>query len=351
MQTSFQDKDVTVLLKDLTGCIKPMPTEEREKLIQSGTHYSEMLPLEYVPSEHYIEMYEKSLIENAKKTANSVGVLAMNIYSIAKENEPIVLVSLARAGIPAAVLIKRYLEHRFHIDVKHYAISIIRDKGIDKNAMSYILDRHGPENIFFIDGWTGKGTIYKVLADALKDYPELSIDKFGVLADPANIMSLCGTHEDFIIPSSCLNSTVSGLISRTILRSDLIDEDDFHGAVYYPDLKDADRTYEFIHTVQNCFDWNIRPYIEFKKSMNGINEVKRIAGQFKITDINKIKPGIGETTRVLLRRVPEVILIKDMTDTNVRHIIQLANEKGVQVKEYPLKCYNAVGLIKELSDV
>ncbi|MET7778785.1 cysteine protease StiP domain-containing protein, partial [Streptomyces sp. NPDC005388] len=31
-------------------------------------------------------------------------------------------------------------------------------------------------------------------------------------------------------PSACLNSTVSGLISRTVLRSDLVGEYDFHGA-------------------------------------------------------------------------------------------------------------------------
>ena len=44
----------------------------------------------------------------------------------------------------------------------------------------------------------------------------------------ANITDLCGTHEDILIPSSCLNATVTGLISRTFLRADIIGKNDFH---------------------------------------------------------------------------------------------------------------------------
>ena len=51
MKSSFLETDVTLLLKDITGLVEPLPTSEREKRIQSGTHYSEMLPLEYKPTE------------------------------------------------------------------------------------------------------------------------------------------------------------------------------------------------------------------------------------------------------------------------------------------------------------
>ena len=34
MKTSYKAEDVTVLLKDITGMIKPLPTEEREKKTQ-----------------------------------------------------------------------------------------------------------------------------------------------------------------------------------------------------------------------------------------------------------------------------------------------------------------------------
>ena len=44
MRSSYKSGDVTMLLKDITGLVNPQPTEERERLIQSGRHYSEMLP-------------------------------------------------------------------------------------------------------------------------------------------------------------------------------------------------------------------------------------------------------------------------------------------------------------------
>ena len=47
MFSSYRPEDVTILLKDITGMITPLGTEERERRIQSGTHYSEMLPIEY----------------------------------------------------------------------------------------------------------------------------------------------------------------------------------------------------------------------------------------------------------------------------------------------------------------
>ena len=50
MRSSYLDHDVTILLKDITGLVEPQPAAEREKKIQSGVHYCEMLPLEYSPS-------------------------------------------------------------------------------------------------------------------------------------------------------------------------------------------------------------------------------------------------------------------------------------------------------------
>lgn len=57
LRSSYKKDDVILLLKDITGLVEPQPTKERERLIQSGKHYSEMLPIEYVPTEKYMETY------------------------------------------------------------------------------------------------------------------------------------------------------------------------------------------------------------------------------------------------------------------------------------------------------
>ena len=63
VNTSYSKDDVEILLQDVKGKIPVLDTLEREKLNQSGVHYSEMLPLEYVPTDKYMEIYNKSLYE------------------------------------------------------------------------------------------------------------------------------------------------------------------------------------------------------------------------------------------------------------------------------------------------
>lgn len=358
MRSSYREDDVTILLKDITGIVEPQPTEERERLIQSGKHYCEMLPIEYVPSSRYMEAYREALFHYSKPTAEAVAGLADRVME--KRGKDVVLISLARAGIPVGILLKRYLKQVYRADVQHYAISIIRGRGIDDNAMQYILRRHKAENLLFVDGWIGKGAILGELEKCVSVYPGVS-PELAVLADPANVTELCGTHEDILIPSSCLNCTVSGLISRTFLRDDVIGEQDFHGAVYYGELKESDLSYDFIRAIEQEF-----PSVEdiaarrdgsgeqngAKTRGSGADEVRQIARAFSVDDINLIKPGIGETTRVLLRRVPWKILIREENgeDAALTHIRRLAEEKGVEIAYYPLRHYKTCGIIKKIAD-
>jgi len=398
MRSSYSEDDVVLLLKDITGMVQPQPTEERERLIQSGRHYSEMLPIEYVPTEKYMEVYREALEKYAGRVAEAVGVLSDRILEA--RGKDVVLVSLARAGIPIGILLRRYLRLKYQLDVPHYSISIIRGRGIDDNAMKYLLGKYRPEQLLFVDGWIGKGAILNELRKDIRAYPGVS-PEIAVIADPADVTELCGTHEDILIPSSCLNSTVSGLVSRTFLREDIIGENDFHGAVYYGELKDSDLSYEFIETIEKAFRLDAPSesmpgrrdvqksrgearsgvpegrgraesgVAEHQKEAGsgvpkgrdgqadsapgdkGIDEVRRIAEIFGIEDINFVKPGIGETTRALLRRVPWKILIDERYrgSRELGHVVRLAEEKKVPVEYYPLTHYKCCGIIKKIAEV
>lgn len=360
MRSSYKEEDVILLLKDITGLVEPQSTEERERQIQAGRHYCEMLPIEYVPSEKYMQVYRESLAAYAETVAQATGRLSDKI--VETRGKEVVLVSLARAGIPVGILIRHFIWKKYKLQVPHYSISIIRGKGIDDNAMKYLLEKYRPEQLLFVDGWIGKGAILGELKKDIRQYEGVS-SEIAVLADPANITELCGTHEDILIPSSCLNCTVSGLISRTFLREDIIGKKDFHGAVYYGNLREADLSYEFIDAIEAHFETGEagagRRKAEKKAPGNrriqdcGMDEVKELAEAFGIEDINLIKPGIGETTRVLLRRVPWKVLIdeKYRESRELAHIVRLAEEKGVPVETYPLRHYKCCGMIKKVSDV
>lgn len=350
MRSSYKQEDVILLLKDITGLVEPQSTEEREKLIQAGKHYCEMLPIEYVPSEKYMEVYKEALHNYSHQTAQAVGRLADKI--IEKRGKDVVLVSLARAGVPIGILVKHYIKKKYGVDVPHYAISIIRGRGIDKNAMKYLLERFEPERLLFVDGWIGKGAILNELKKDLVEYPRVSSD-IAVIADPANVTDLCGTHEDILIASSCLNSTVSGLVSRTFLRDDIIGKDDFHGAVFYGELEKSDLSYEFINSIEEKFELeNNDIQTENTVSGLGVDEVREIATHYGIEDINLVKPGIGETTRVLLRRVPWRVLIDEKYKDNpeLAHVVRLAKEKNVPIEYYSMKHYKCCGIIKKMAD-
>ena len=348
LRSSYSEEDVILLLKDITGLVSPQSTEEREKLIQSGKHYSEMLPIEYVPTEKYMKVYYEALESYSKTVAEAVGKLSDKI--IENKGRKVVLVSLARAGIPIGILVKRYIRYKYSIDVPHYSISIIRGRGIDDNAMKFLLGKYRPEQLLFVDGWIGKGAILNELKKDIEAYKGVSSD-IAVIADPANVTELCGTHEDILIPSSCLNSTVSGLVSRTFLRSDIIGKDDFHGAVYYGELADSDLSYDFINAIEKEFSMeNNDDGIVIEGQ--GIDEVREIGKVFGVDDINLIKPGIGEATRVLLRRVPWKVLIDQRYkgDPQLGHLVRLAEEKNVPVEYYPLTHYKCCGIIKKIAD-
>lgn len=45
------------LLRDISNIKLELNNEKRERLIQSGTHYSEMLPVEYHPSDAYMALF------------------------------------------------------------------------------------------------------------------------------------------------------------------------------------------------------------------------------------------------------------------------------------------------------
>lgn len=360
---SYNPNDAVFLLKNLNGLLAETDLLTREKNIQSGGHYSEMLPIEYEPTKEYLDLFHLTLRESASKVAEGVGVVA---ESILKRNGPkMVLVSLARAGTPIGVLIKRYLLEIHDLDLPHYSISIIRGKGIDENAILYILQNHPDAKIQFIDGWTGKGAITQVLSQACTEFE----DKYGysldddlaVLADPGYCVKTFGTREDYLIPSACLNSTVSGLVSRTVFRPDLIGVQEFHGARFYEELFNEEVSNLFVDTISAEFQalrlrnkgvvtYDARVKVDgvVEVTWQGLKALKRIKETFGITDINFIKPGIGETTRVLLRRLPERILVDHLENPNLKHILMLAKDKGVPVEEYPDLTYSCCGLVKQI---
>ncbi|MEU1281929.1 phosphoribosyltransferase [Streptomyces sp. NPDC005805] len=351
--SSYAPEEVGWLLQDLSDAELEAPTEEREEAIQSGgAHYAESLPVEYQPSEQYQQLFKAALETSAARIARAVGTVTETV--LAERSARPVLVSLARAGTPVGVLMRRWARHRHGLDLPHYAVSIVRGRGIDANALRWLAAHHDPADVVFVDGWTGKGAITRELAEALREFKGFD-PEIAVLADPGGCVRTYGTREDFLIPSACLNSTVSGLISRTVLRADLVGPDDYHGAKFYRELAGSDVSAHFTDTVSARFeevadqvDGDVKELLaagDREPTWEGWAAVERISEEYGIHDVNLVKPGVGETTRVLLRRVPWKILARRGAGTDLDHVRLLAEQRGVPVEEADGLPYTCVGLI------
>ena len=347
---SYKEEDCIFLLKDIEDKILEVTIEEKEALINKGVNYSEMLSKEDNVSEEIKKLFEELTKDSAKDIATYVGNVSEKIYKA--KGQDVVIVSLARAGTPFGVLIKKYIKYKYNIDVPHYSVSIIRGKGIDFNALNYIMQHNPTGKIQFVDGWTGKGSITQELISTIMVYNSLyntNIDSsLAVIADPAKVSKISGTQKDINLPNCCLNATVSGLISRTVHNEEIIKETDFHGAKYLDYLQDEDYTQFFINSIEKNFVLDDNIVVEEDKVVLEYvpNVIDKIRSTYGVTDINKIKLSIGESSRALLRRKTKLILVKHLYNKDVANIVHMAKEKGVEIKEFKNSDYECIAIIE-----
>jgi Protein of unknown function (DUF2983). len=358
---SYLPEDVTFLLKPIS--LPLLPVAEKERRIQSGDyHYSEMLSPEQPPSQRYLDLFHLAMRRGCGRFARHVSLLAKAVNE--QIGGPVTLVSLARAGTPVGVLLRRELHDRYGRDVRHYSVSIIRDRGIDENALLHIIgpEKRTQESIVFVDGWTGKGVISRELDKAVAGFnrrhgTKISSSLF-VVADLCGAAHTAATCEDYLIPSSVLNGPISGLVSRSVLNRDHIGPEDFHGCVYFREFAEQDLSVWFIDTVMEAMrspgeaDKDAGPVptrevlAALRKTSTGF--IEKTMERYGVLTENYVKPGIGEATRVLLRRTPHLLLLRNRDDPDVRHLLLLAEEKQVPVSLDEGLPYKAAALIRNL---
>ena len=376
---SYLASDVTVLLDSVDKhAVADVPVGQKEALIQSGQrHYSDMLTLEQAPSDTHQQLYNQALMQGGERMANDIANLSNTLCHLFADKvnaqNPLLLVSLVRAGLPIGVLLQRALadtESNYALPSKHYGISIIRDRGLDSVAMQQILTRHPHSPVIFVDGWTGKGAIYGELARSLAAYQSpthlhhdnifhqgfyqsgsarvnLGIIPLLTLADPAGVAWLSATNEDWLIPSGLLGSTVSGLISRTLYSeytetTSYSDNDaknwqqGLHRSVLYHDLMAHDCSLDFIEVIDNTrknLQNSAKILPTYGKPRHTTQPlIKQIAKQYQINNDNRIKPTIAEATRAILRRDPERVLLATANHPDTVLLRHLCSQRGIHME-------------------
>jgi hypothetical protein len=210
----------------------------------------------------------------------------------------------------------------------------------------------------FIDGWTAKGVITRELKQAIVEYNNSRQVNVGaqlyVISDIGGTADYSVTLRDYTIPSALMNSTVSGLISRSVINEQ-IGEADFHGCISYQHLNDYDYSNWFIEQISACFVEkeyrraelisSEQRQLRHQQTQQAISELMQ---KFNVSDINRIKPGIAEATRVMLRRVPDLLIVNDPSNPDIKHLLRIANEKKISIITFQAMPFGACALIKDV---
>ncbi|MFB9551093.1 phosphoribosyltransferase domain-containing protein [Nocardioides luteus] len=336
---TYERDDVAWLLKDLSSDAAEPPAEES--------------------LEDHRALFDETLSASAQRVAYAVGMVTEQV--LAWRGQDAVLVSLVRSGIPIGVLMRRWAQRVHGLDLPHYAISMVHGRGIDQTALAYLAAHHDPARVMFVDGWTGTGAIARELAASVEKanstlhahLPAPFSPELAVLADPGRSVSVYGTREDFLTPSACLGSAVSGLVSRPVVDDDRVGPNDFNGAVFHSGLDSVDVSKTFIDKVAARF-----PIVRTKVMLDlgahlggdhtptwaGWDAVEEAAEKFGDGDVSLVQAGVDETMRLLLHGDAAKILVNPARDAELGVIKKIAESHGVPLERVSGLPYSCLGL-------
>ncbi len=351
---SYSSEEVSFLMRRMH--LETTALEQREKLIQSGQrHYSEMIGPEDAPTRGRLRLFRESLASNGERLAHDLSVLAAGMAASAVNGE-LTVVSIARAGTPIGVLLwHRLREIAPHLRLKHYSISVIRDRGVDYAALRWIMERHSPASLRFVDGWTGKGTIADELRLSIAAWLEAPSDLDSGLWVPLDVCGaavFAASSRDYLIPSTLLGGTLSGLVSRSVLPSGEEGGDEFHGCVPLDSLRRYDLSRWFVAEMRS-FMADIPHPLHATNASEGVTRrietarcLEMMLARHQFTDRNRIKLGIGETVRVLLRRLPHAVWLGGHANPSDADLIRrLAALRNVPIKTEEKLPFDAIAVI------
>lgn len=343
--SSYPAEEVGWLLTDLTEAALPT----------ADGHLGEMLAEESPPTPEYVGETVGLMLREAERVAYLAGVTAEQVLD--RRGPDVVLVSTVRAGVPVGILLRRWLDFAHGITVNHHAIGLKRGIGLDPVALRWLGRRYAPARIQFVDAWTGKGGVAKEVVSSISapDVPGGFDPTLAVLTDPGRCTDLYGTRNDVLVPSACLNSMASGLVSSPVVQHQRIGPDDFYGARFLREFADLDVSCRFIDAVADAFpavastvaaDWPEIAGSDRTPDWTGWRTTEEIARRYSIDHRNlRVRPGIGETMRVLLSGLPGRVIVNPEAVPGLEHVLGLARQRGLPIDEIPGLPYACVGLI------
>lgn len=130
----------------------------------------------------------------------------------------LVFAAILRAGVPIADWLSRLFP-----GARAAALSLFVGLGIDRVALKSLRRTYADRKIVFVDGWTGRGGVARVIAD-------LGQGPLAVLVDPWGWADFSGVQDDIFCPTACFTGVATLGFSRTFF----VDDARLFGAYRFP---------------------------------------------------------------------------------------------------------------------
>lgn len=145
--------------------------------------------------------------------------LAAAIAEWEPNSERLIFMAVLRAGVPIADWLTRLLPGSQAV-----AMSLFVGLGVDQVALQTLQHDYPNHRFLFVDGWTGRGGVSRLLAD-------LAIAPLAVLVDPWGWADFAGVQDDLFCPTACFTGPATLGFSRTFYQAD----DRMFGSYLFPE--------------------------------------------------------------------------------------------------------------------
>ncbi len=320
---SYAPDEVAWLLTDLSDVALEAPTEEREEAIQTGgAHYAESLPIEYQPDAAYRRLFEQALAASAP-TDRACG--RRRHRAGPRRTRAASRAGLARAGR--------------HAD-RHPACAAGRSSRTAstlaalRGVASCAAAASTPSRCATSPRITTRPTSCSSTAGPARARSPASCGRdraananWHPASTPSSRCSPTPDRASHVrhprrLPGRPRPAELDGVRAGVAHRAEPSHPapGQFHGAKFYRELAAADVSAVFVDAVSDRFAAvadAVAPRTGRAVSRRTAHRPgpagprsSASAREYGIGDVNLVKPGVGETTRVLLRRVPWLVLVR-----------------------------------------
>ena len=303
---------------------------------------------DYLPNAEYCDRLRAYAVASADVIAMMVGALAERILQ--RRGTDVVLVSIARAGTPVGVLVKRWLAFVHGLDVRHFSISIANGV-VDESALSWLTRRCLADRLQFIDGWTSKGTVARLLHRTCRADRWSGIDPtLAVVVDPVAAAGISATRDDVLLPHACLGAQMSGLLGAP-QHSSLAGRRLFHGVDVRRDLRGQDLTRWYLDQVEARFG-AVRTASTLRSEDGdhsaGIAQARLrqsavVAARLGLGLNDPINVGTSEAARALFRPNPRQLVVRSK-NAATDLLCDVAEQRNVPIELDPSLLVDAIAI-------